>query len=335
MLPDSNPFSSKLLLFGAGAFADQAFHQFEETGSCMAFLDNNPAKWGTTLHGLRVLPPEKLHDLEWDQIVITSTATWPIYQQLLGMGVSEDRIVAPLVSAQNRERWRSLKNCHRGERAFIVGNGPSLRVEDLNRIHHEGEISFAFNKVFLVFGRSAFRPTYYVVDDNLVAQNNVAEIRQLHGFSKFIPDYLIPVLGDADSETYLFYYQFQDPSSFTPRFSDEFPLIHTGYTVTYTALQLAVLMGCDPIVLVGVDFSFSLPNTSTGAVFVHQGETNHFLDNYRQPGERWNIPYLDQTRRAYTEALRVAQLKNIRILNATRGGALEVFPRIDFDRLWD
>ena len=44
-------------------------------------------------------------------------------------------------------KLKALKDCHRGRRAVIVGNGPSLNVADLERL--KDEITFASNKIYL------------------------------------------------------------------------------------------------------------------------------------------------------------------------------------------
>ncbi len=62
-------------------------------------------------------------------------------------------------------RTAALRDCHRGRRGFIVGNGPSLRMEDLDRL--QSEISFGSNKIYLAFDKTAWRPTYYSVIDVL------------------------------------------------------------------------------------------------------------------------------------------------------------------------
>lgn len=56
-----------------------------------------------------------------------------------------------------------FKNCHEGERAFILGNGPSLNKIDLEKL--DNEITFAVNKINLIFDETNWRPTYYVFDD--------------------------------------------------------------------------------------------------------------------------------------------------------------------------
>jgi hypothetical protein len=65
----------------------------------------------------------------------------------------------------------------------VIGNGPSLRPEDLDRLG--SEITFASNKIYLVFDQIAWRPSYYSVCDPLVAQNNRETINGLELFKVF------------------------------------------------------------------------------------------------------------------------------------------------------
>jgi hypothetical protein len=81
-----------------------------------------------------------------------------------------------------------------------------------------------------------------------------------------------------------------------------------------------------------VDFTFDLPCEQTDQILIGRDtERNHFVANYRNPGERWNRPMFERTKIAYEAAQAYAQRTGRRVLNATRGGALEVFPRVDFD----
>ena len=77
----------------------------------------------------------------------------------------------------NDSRIKALRNCHAGRRAFVIANGPSLRVEDLDLLRNE--ITFASNKIFLAFDSTPWRPTYYFASDNLVGRNNAEIIRNL------------------------------------------------------------------------------------------------------------------------------------------------------------
>ena len=57
--------------------------------------------------------------------------------------------------AENDQRLTNLQNIHKGKRAFILGNGPSLSIADLNKL--KNEITFASNKIYLAFEKTDIR----------------------------------------------------------------------------------------------------------------------------------------------------------------------------------
>ena len=63
----------------------------------------------------------------------------------------------------NQQDLGALRNKYLGKRCFIVCNGPSLNPDDLTRIHENGDISFATNKIDKIFSKTPWRPTYYLV----------------------------------------------------------------------------------------------------------------------------------------------------------------------------
>jgi len=104
-------------------------------------------------------------------------------------------------------------------------------------------------------------------------------------------------------------------------------------------LQLAFYMGVREIYLVGLDFSFSVPEptgetTEYGEVILEGSrEINHFHTDYRKPGEKWSLPRLDRQYRAFLRANEAFEKAGGFIANASRHTALDVFPRVDFDDL--
>lgn len=80
-------------------------------------------------------------------------------------------------------------------------------------------------------------------------------------------------------------------------------------------------MGFKEIYLLGVDF--------TGAD-EHGGKYNHFYSEK----ELTSVSYTDQVKNSYEKAKKYADEHGIKIYNATRGGKLEIFPRVDFDSLF-
>jgi hypothetical protein len=232
---------------------------------------------------------------------------------------------------ESDRRLRELRNCHRGDRAFVLGNGPSLCVDDLSQL--EGEITFASNNIYLAFDSTSWRPTYYSVSDVLVAENNRQEITALN-LPKFFGSSVRQTLGNANDVTWL-----RELPTAKPNFSTDCSVgVHGGYSVVYHQLQLALHMGIREIYLIGLDFSFDVPET-TGEECIHgeilkgRGEVNHFHKDYRKPGETWTMPRLDQQRQAFIRARATCLANHCRILNASRETCLSVFPRVDLDQL--
>ena len=79
----------------------------------------------------------------------------------------------------NKNKLSALKNCYMGRRAFIIGNGPSLRNTDIQKL--KGEITIGSNSIFLLFEDTGFRPTFYTVEDRLVAEDRAPTINKLTG----------------------------------------------------------------------------------------------------------------------------------------------------------
>lgn len=253
-----------------------------------------------------------------------------------GLG-NPDRVRADL-ERPNRLALSALRNVHAGRRCVIVGNGPSLRIADLDRLR--GEISFGSNKIFLAYDQTGWRPTYYSVEDHLVLHNCRAEIAALQGSFKIFPAQMRD-FGHHAADT--LFVPLLPPRSFAQPLSDpDFPGfsadlvhgIHWGSTVVYSQIQMAVHMGCTEIVLIGLDHRYDLPDRKLGRVYVDAGERNHFHPDYRQPGELWHQPNLDVLEVSYTRARDVCAARGIAIRNASRDSALTVFERVDFDTVF-
>ena len=58
------------------------------------------------------------------------------------------------------KKLKAFQNIHKGETCFIIGNGPSLKAEDLERIYQKGIPTFAFNRIYLMFRFISFLSFY-------------------------------------------------------------------------------------------------------------------------------------------------------------------------------
>lgn len=228
-----------------------------------------------------------------------------------------------------------LKNIHRGHRCFVIGNGPSLEIEDLDKL--TDEITFGCNKIYLAFNQTVWRPTYYSVLDVLVAENNKSVINNLKLHKIFRED-VRPFFNDANDIIWL--RALETPivdGNYAGRFStNALEGVYGGWTVIFPQIQIAFYMGIREIFLIGVDFNFQVPQSTgkscqSGDILVHQGEENHFHPEYRKPGETWTTPLLDLQHKAFLAAKKTFEEHGGKIYNASRKTSLDVFPLVNFD----
>ena len=79
-----------------------------------------------------------------------------------------------IYKSKNYKKIKSLKECHKGERCFIIGSGPSIIKMDLTLL--KNEITFDHNGFYLIAEKVGFLPTYYVVEVQFPAEDNAKEI---------------------------------------------------------------------------------------------------------------------------------------------------------------
>lgn len=240
------------------------------------------------------------------------------------------------------ERILGLKNKYKNQRCFIVGNGPSLNLHDLRLL--ESEITFGVNGIFYKTDEMGFKPTFYVVEDKAVMRDNVDRINQYKGVIKIFPTDYYDLIDDDNKDSVIWfkmnqgYYEGKSPNFRVPRFSsDSSEVVFCGQTVTFINLQLAYFMGFSEVYLIGMDFSYQVPQTTiiNGGVYLSTGDDpNHFHPQYFGSGKTWHDPKLDRVERAYKLARLVYESSNIKLYNATLGGKLEVFERVDYNALF-
>jgi hypothetical protein len=90
-------------------------------------------------------------------------------------------------------------------------------------------------------------------------------------------------------------------------------------------------MGFSTVVLIGVDHSFASKGKPNETVVSQGDDPNHFNPNYFGKGFRWQLPDLDTSEVAYTMAREAYAADGRQVLDATIGGKLQVFPKVDYD----
>jgi hypothetical protein len=231
---------------------------------------------------------------------------------------------------KNEWRIRRLKNRHKGKRCFIIGNGPSLTTDDLDKL--KDEITFASNKIYLAFESTDWRPTYYSVCDDLVALNNKDLIKKVDAI-QIHSSVVKSIMEDEQNHWVRCLSQERDWNEWEKFcFSNNLLLgAAMGGSVVYFQMQLAFYMGIKEIVLIGTDYSFNYLDNGD-RVLVSSGEKNHFHSEYRKKGEKWNYPNLEKQYGAFKKAKSVFEQRG-GIVNASRSTKLDVFPCRSFDEM--
>ncbi|MFN3742381.1 MAG: 6-hydroxymethylpterin diphosphokinase MptE-like protein [Anaerolineales bacterium] len=229
------------------------------------------------------------------------------------------------------QRLSALKDVHRGKRAFLIGNGPSLRQTDLSLLRNE--FTFGLNRIYLLFPELGFTTTYLVSINDLVIEQCRDEIAALP-IPKFLSwrshRYFEGMRLSREALPTFLYTTYEKPTfARDARFR-----LWEGATVTYVALQLAFHMGFETVILIGVDHNFVTRGPANQTVVSEGDDPNHFDPRYFGKGFRWQLPDLETSEIAYRMARRAYEQSGRQVLDATIGGKLTIFPKVDYYALF-
>ncbi len=227
-------------------------------------------------------------------------------------------------------RWRrkfagqlgQFKDKHKGQDCFIIGNGPSLKNMDLSplRDYH----TFGQNKIFLLFDKVDLNLSYLVSVNKLVIEQSAREFEAMkcpvflsYTAAKGVVDELPHIQRLHTMNLWSFYEDISQP-------------ICEGNTVTYVSLQIAYYMGFSRVFLIGVDHSFKQAGQSHEVQVYKGDDENHFHPDYFK-GQQWQLADVYGSEVSYHMANYYYKKDGRQILDATVGGKLDVFPKIDFE----
>ena len=235
-------------------------------------------------------------------------------------------------------RLLNLKSLYKGRRCFIVALGPSLKLSDLNELVENNEITFSMNRCYEMFDKTTWRPDYYFLSDKKAFTPKVkAEIEKMIAgkttvvYSKFavpkgMPDeaiyykanYTDAILSSSRKNKY------RKKAKPLRCSTDAYEFIYDGHTCVHSIIQLAYYMGFKEVYLLGVDCGV-IKNKSYSELL---GEPSRNIENMNRLGDLYIEDYASLKNDIERKKLDIA------IYNATKGGRLEVFPRVDFSKLF-
>lgn len=102
----------KMIMFGAGASGRMLYDELSLKNEIVAFVDNDPRKWGKELCGVKIYDPKTcLLSEQYDMVVVSAfCGLKEIHQQCLELGVPEDKITTSFFSSSQEARKTFLKN---------------------------------------------------------------------------------------------------------------------------------------------------------------------------------------------------------------------------------
>ncbi len=331
-----------LFIWGAGFYGEMIGH----------ILDNYNVAWGGYFDNyidedvFLDKPILSNTEIDLEALYILSMGKYrEVYEQLASIGIMDRRIMClstkvfreiEEINGFNSEMEQQLlgvKDKYKGQTCFVIGNGPSLRLDDLMTIKCSGIKSFGCNGIWSAFDKTNWRPDFYFVSDIYALRKYTNDSNTLDYLKKecgFIFLRCGPRTYRLLDDNVLLFNQVYSHDDSNILFSEQCEKqVYIGFTVTYIMIQMAVHMGFSTIYLLGIDHSYSteLHNGTVEekecedhASFLNEGKD--FYDIYR-------------TTKAYQSARIYAEAHGITILNATKGGRLEVFPRVDFDGVFE
>lgn len=255
---------------------------------------------------------------------------------------------------KKRQDNKKYLNKYKGQRCFVIGNGPSLRQQDLRLL--EREVVFTVNDFSSHPDLMKIKPNFHLFADPLYFDEKpIFQQDMLRQFKEMClkenePTFFVHSMG-YDVLNKLDMDQKYDVHFFTPLYNFEDQVLHYDFckcitcfsTVVQYAIALAIYMGFSEIYLLGCDCTGIIEYCKTKeGDFETQG---HFYDLTEEQKEvsKKGVPNLQSEAvfQGWTDMLRGYRMlgkwcskNNVLLANATSGGVLDSLPRIEYSTLF-
>lgn len=227
--------------------------------------------------------------------------------------------------SKNNNKIRNLKNKFKDERCFIIATGPSLTVDDVNKLKNEHTIGV--NSIFRLYDKIDWRPEYYMILDAGLCDNY-----QKNGYLKlndFAKEgcFLNSVCKYRSKSNNIIYLHTNWLKHVYKYGNTEFKYcqdlvfgLYDFYSVTHAAIQVAIYMGFKEIYFIGVDNNY-------------MGSKTHFVETKGDDTFDYQLALKTQTcmDAGYEEIRKIADARGVKVYNATRGGKVKAFDRVNLD----
>lgn len=223
-----------------------------------------------------------------------------------------------------------LVDMHRGCTVFVVGSGPSLRETNLALL--KGQVVLFLNHSRQLTSQANARVSYTLVQDT-ARQSEILNCLEpgeicLAGCDSFASDRFSAEKYRHRAIWYMPKVKFQW-SRIIPYPTVDFgysisssPLwaVYAGYSVVFSGIQIAYLMGAKKIVLIGIDMNYK-----------SQNDIEYGVPSVVPP--EFNLNYEENFRSHFINARQFLEGRGCELLYATPGGVVDVLPKISLEEI--
>jgi len=317
--------SSRIYLYGINAFSIVLYFMLLKYDRQVIFITEKDAvkeNQAAIIERLQLqtLSMELLESIRESVYITTHEKVLDINKIFSGTQVVDAFRYADAREEYQNLEFRKFHNLYRDkQRCFIVATGPSLTMADLDKLLEKQEFCFSVNSMCKI--ETKWKPDVYVVSDGKFFSENQEAIRDYQCPIKFLPDDAIEFWEQKREGEYQMHRDSIDAYDVMEFSEDITKIVNTQGTITVGCIQIAVYMGFKEIYLLGTDCNYTIGSYN-----------NHFGGD----GKPDLIDHsISSMLKGYQMCRDYADKHDLKIYNATRGGMLEVFERVDFDSLFE
>ncbi len=240
-----------------------------------------------------------------------------------------------------------FKDRHSNQRIFILCCGPSVRNMDLSVL--KNEITMGVHSFYMHKDIKTIRPDYYCnaqwgYDEKWTKEVGIrylAELKRYVGETQYffsIQEKEVIENSHIFKPEEVFYYCY-GPGVFDYEDIDLCKRIMPGQSVPILCIQLAFYMGFGEIYLIGTDHDF-LRTNKYSYFYNREDSVLGKEDSSVDSNNNLTVSFAQALRDSYylwedyKKMREIAKGKNVKIWNATVGGDLDLFPRVDYKELF-
>jgi len=248
------------------------------------------------------------------------------------------------VSKQERQilsKNAQFHNKYVDRRCFVIGNGKSLNEIDLSPLSKE--ITITMNQFYRNPITSQWQPNFLCKLDSANIYQSKGYLEELYlSYTNLSPKdgYFFHLSTKSIMESFerpqenVFYIKTSVDIKTLISTSRDWDLTGTipgGWSTSVLGMILGMYLGCKEIYLVGMDHDWLATTTFYSHNYTHtENEDPSYLYSYTD-----FMKYTLKLFKGYSIIKQYAEQRGIKILNATPGGFLDIFPRVDYKELME